>query len=178
MFSSVTWTDQIRWPLNCLDSYALSGSGSRSRVRHGGGGHHLLEWAFLLTIGTQGSGAWAGKRGACSPLSLLLALLVCPLQPGLGVGCQTSAHSICISSCLYSAPGCLGLESPGGGPVRGWGWGGGRVLITPKPPYGLCCFPEKPKHVGGRRRVKEIPIYCSVMFIFTLGWFRAFFLMY
>lgn len=36
----------------------------------------------------------------------------------------------------------------------------------------------KPKRVGGRRRVKEILIYCSVMFIFTLGWFRAFFLMY
>lgn len=32
--------------------------------------------------------------------------------------------------------------------------------------------------VGGRRRMKEILIYCSVMFIFTLGWFRAFFLMY
>lgn len=31
--------------------------------------------------------------------------------------------------------------------------------------------------VGGRR-MKEILIYCSVMFIFTLGWFGAFFLMY
>ena len=75
-------------------------------------------------------------------------------------------------------------------PLDAWAWShlgedlcreGGAgvcVLIMPKPPYGLCCFPAKPKHVGGRRRVKEIPIYCSVMFIFTLGWFRAFFLMY
>ena len=32
--------------------------------------------------------------------------------------------------------------------------------------------------VGGGRRMKEILIYCSVMFIFTLGWFGTFFLMY
>lgn len=54
--------------------------------------------------------------------------------------------------------------------------GGEWVLIAPKPPYGLYFSRAKPRHVGGRRRVKEILIYCSVMFIFTLGWFRAFFL--
>lgn len=70
------------------------------------------------------------------------------------------------------------MPGPGvtwGGPVRGWGGVGEQGLDYAKASIWAMLFPEKPKHVGGRRRVeKEIPIYCSVMFIFTLGWFRAF----
>ena len=136
----------------------------------GVGGHHLLEWAFLPTIGTHGPGAWAGKRGTCSPLSLLLALLVCPLQPGLRMGCQTSAHSICISSCLYSVPGCLGLESPGGGPVQGVGG----VLITPSLHMDCVVSPQNPSTwevEGGWRRSQFIAPSCLFSLLAGLGHF-------
>jgi hypothetical protein len=60
-----------------------------------------------------------------------------------------------------------------------WAEGGAQALFMPELPDGLYFCPRAtPRHVGGRRRVKEILIYGSVMFIFTLGWFRAFFLMY
>ena len=116
-----------------------------------------------------------GKKTGCLPAALQAShSLSLSVSPRLGSGLQTSAHPIYISPCLSSAPGRLGPKSPGGGHVPG---GRGVGLVCAKTSIWTVFFPRaKLRHVGGRRRVKGILIYCSVMFIFTLGWFRAFFL--
>ena len=143
-------------------------------MKHGGGGSPPVG----MSISSHHWHSWT--RGMSRETGYLL-----PSEPppgSLGLSLAAWAPDGMPDICSFHLHQLMFIQRPWmPGPGVTWGRacaGGWGCLDYAKPPYGLCCFPAKPKHVGGRRRVKEIPIYCSVVFIFTLGWFRAFFLMY
>lgn len=94
-----------------------------------------------LALGDQGNGQ---ENGVPVPLQASHSLSL-SVPPSLGSGLQTSAHSICIGSCLSNALDAWAPSHLGEGMCReGEEW----VLIAPKPPYGLYISPCKTQACG------------------------------
>lgn len=134
-FSSIHGQIRLGDSLNCLDSSSYLGLESLSGEAWGGGlppvGRTGVSFS-PLALRDQGHGQ--GNGVPCSLWASSPALLVCPLQPGLGWDARHLLIPSASSSCLYGT----WMPGPGvtwGRACAGWGWGGGRVLITPKPPH-------------------------------------------
>lgn len=157
---------------SCLDLDAFVEVWKSSYPEKPEASHQVLERALLSTTGTQGSGGMGKKTGCLFPS-------------------RPPTHSHCLSLPAWARDSRHLLIPSASAHVYPVPWTPG-----PQVTWGRACVERvrsgsrlrqnlhmdyispraKPRHVGGRRRVKEILIYCSVMFIFTLGWLRAFFL--
>lgn len=141
----------------------------------------MLEWSVsplrtpsISTPSNQGNGR--EKKGGLFPSA--------PPTPAAGLSlaawAQDCRHLLIPSAParVYPVPLCTGLESPGGGAhvCRGRGVGPDYAKASI---WTVFFSPVKnPSMWEVEGEWREILIYRSVMFIFTLGWFRAFVLMY